>query len=287
MMQRIKFYLKPLVNEILDQLPPDMFTSPDTTFLDPALGGGQFLREVIKRLRAEGHSDDNIRSRIWGCEIRELRLKYAVRFGGVISDHLITTDFLSYDWGNMKFDVILGNPPYGKNSNLAVEFLNKSGLLAPRVCFVLPRTFRKTSILNRIDPYMHLRVDHTVPDHMFPAPILTCYQVWEKSNDLRAKIATKTAHPDFEFVTPDVANVCIGRVGAGPCGNIYLDDFQDRSVNSHYFIKTKNKTVLKKLQSLSPHFRNAGTQTVGVPSLSKDELIKIYEQGNDLRESKA
>lgn len=85
MLERVKFYLKPLVNEILDQLPPEIFTSDFTTFLDPALGGGQFLREVVSRLKAAGHSDQNIAGRIWGCEITHMRLKYAERMGGVIS----------------------------------------------------------------------------------------------------------------------------------------------------------------------------------------------------------
>ena len=110
--ERVKFHLKPLVDSMLAQLPDHVFTSDSTTFLDPAFGGGQFLREVVTRLRTAGHSDDNIRSRIYGCEITNFRVKYAQQLGGVISDNLVKGDFLSHDWGTMKFDVIVGNPPY-------------------------------------------------------------------------------------------------------------------------------------------------------------------------------
>ena len=39
-----------LVNEILDTLPQELFTSPDTKFLDPCCKSGVFLREIAKRL---------------------------------------------------------------------------------------------------------------------------------------------------------------------------------------------------------------------------------------------
>ena len=156
MLARIKFYLKPLVNEILDQLPPEVFHSDCTTFLDPAIGGGQFLREVVSRLRAAGHSDDNIRSRIWGCEITHMRLKYAEIKGGVISDHLIKCDFLSHDWGNMKFDVILGNPPFQEDRkpnshNLWCKIVDKTvGLCKPNGywAYVTPNIGRRAPVLS-------------------------------------------------------------------------------------------------------------------------------------------
>lgn len=39
-----------LVNDILDMLPQELFSNPDTTFLDPACKTGVFLREIAKRL---------------------------------------------------------------------------------------------------------------------------------------------------------------------------------------------------------------------------------------------
>lgn len=39
----------PLVDEILDQLPQELFTNPEKTFLDPAAGNGNFLVRVLER----------------------------------------------------------------------------------------------------------------------------------------------------------------------------------------------------------------------------------------------
>lgn len=151
--ERVKFRLKPLVDEILDQLPAHVFASDSTTFLDPAFGGGQFLREIVTRLRSAGHSDDNIRSRIYGCEINNFRVKYATQLGKVISDNLIKSDFLSHDWSNMKFDVIVGNPPYqsmdSKRIKLWSLILHKSfHMLTPdgHVAFVTPNSWLSQEI---------------------------------------------------------------------------------------------------------------------------------------------
>lgn len=39
-----------VANEMLDMLPQELFSNPDTTFLDPACKSGVFLREIAKRL---------------------------------------------------------------------------------------------------------------------------------------------------------------------------------------------------------------------------------------------
>jgi hypothetical protein len=111
MLSRIKFEIEDLANEMLDQLPSEVWASSTTTFFDPAIGGGQFVREIERRLREAGHSDANIKERVYGCEASGLNVKFALNKHKLVGNYAVC-DFLAQDFKGMKFDVIVGNPPY-------------------------------------------------------------------------------------------------------------------------------------------------------------------------------
>ena len=58
-----------LVNQILDQLPQDLFTDPSKTFMDPACGDGQFLSEVLIRKMQNGIDFETALSTIYGVDL--------------------------------------------------------------------------------------------------------------------------------------------------------------------------------------------------------------------------
>ena len=60
----------PLVNEMLDKLPYEVFIDPSKTFCDPAAGNGNFLVEVLKRKLINIHPLQSLQT-IYGVELME------------------------------------------------------------------------------------------------------------------------------------------------------------------------------------------------------------------------
>lgn len=152
MLFRINADIKVLVNEILDQLPKSVWTSNSTTFLDPAIGGGQFVSEIERRLLAAGHSKANIANRVFGYESGLPSIHAAIGRHGLVGKYSAKShdEFFNLDT-SMKFDVVVGNPPYqstedgSKRKKMWVSFATKSIDMSPIVAMVTPTAWQKTN----------------------------------------------------------------------------------------------------------------------------------------------
>ena len=135
---RTKANLDSLANGMLRGISDDLWKSKTSTFLDPAMGGGQIVKQIVNRLREYGHSDENIRERVWGIEEYPHRVMYAVNKHKLVGTYSVGS-FLEQDFDEMKFDVIVGNPPFSSGDDLLYsKFFEKSLELAGQVAMIFP-----------------------------------------------------------------------------------------------------------------------------------------------------
>lgn len=186
-----------------------------------------------------------------------------------------TADFLTVRIASDRKIAVIGNPPFGKNASKAVRFFNHAARQSSVIAFILPRTFRKASIVNRLDPAFHLLREEVVPDDAFlfrskPYNVPAIFQIWERRGSPRTPWPQETRHPDFEFTTPDRADFAIQRVGA-QAGRVHHDFAM--SPSSHYFVRGDVEAIMSRLD-----FASVVGNVAGNPSLSKSEIISLYRE---------
>lgn len=108
----------PLVQEMLDKLPQEVWTDPSKTFLDNSAGNGNFLVAILRRKLAAGHSPLQAISTIYGVElmpdnVEEMKDRLLVELPSLTSeevkkarkiiDHnIVCHDALTWDYENWK-----------------------------------------------------------------------------------------------------------------------------------------------------------------------------------------
>jgi predicted RNA methylase len=194
---------------------------------------------------------------------------------------IVQTDFFEWTPPMGKKIITIGNPPFGKNAALAVKFFNRAAEFSDVIAFVIPKTFRKASIINRLNKNFHMIHDETVPDHSFifngaTYSVPCAGQIWIKKNQPRERIITlklEQIKTWFELVEPAASDFAIQRVG-GRAGLIRTRDRMNFSAESHYFIKAHDQRVLPVFQQVD--FDTVKFNTAGNPSVSPSELIELW-----------
>jgi predicted RNA methylase len=194
---------------------------------------------------------------------------------------VIKTDFFDWVAPTGKRIITIGNPPFGKNAGLAVKFFNCAAKFSDVIAFVIPKTFRKASIINRLDQNFHMVSDETVPDNSFifngVAYNVPCAaQIWQRRDTPREKIVTlklEQVKTWFGLADPKDSDFAIQRVG-GRAGLIRTTDRMNFSAESHYFIQAHDPRVLPVFQKVN--FDSVKFNTAGNPSVSPSELVELW-----------
>lgn len=160
---------------------------------------------------------------------------------------IVKQDYLKLDANatnaNAKIHAI-GNPPFGRQSSTAIQFIKKSCSFCDSISFILPKSFKKDSLKKAFPLHFHLVFETDLPDKSFLVDgiehtVPCIFQIWlKKSHNREVKDIVEPIH--FTFVknteNPDISFRRVG-VNAGTIDTNTID----KSVQSHYFIKITNK----------------------------------------------
>jgi len=253
-----KYYTKEsVVDNCIGYVKEHIEINEDDLIIEPSAGNGSFI-EGIKLLSKN------------------------YRFFDIApeNDEIVEQDFLEYVW-EKKTTHVIGNPPFGRQSSTAIQFIKKASLFAKSISFILPKSFKKERMKKSFSLNFHLVFEIDLPENSFLVDgiehnVETVFQIWEKRDKNRA-IVENVEPSCYEFVGKmDNPEISFRRVGvkAGAISESILD----KSIESHYFIKfTNGKTVRENVESLRNiefHHNN----TVGPRSISKSELIHEFNR---------
>ena len=173
--------------------------------------------------------------------------------------------------------ITISNPPFGRNNSLSIPFFNKAADHSEYICFIVPRSWRKWSVINRLDRRFHLVADHDIQiDYEDEAGaklsvknnLATCFQFWQRKSTLRPRYSVVDKGL-VEKTTAAQADVALTIFGFG-CGKV-LTHFERKPNTTKMFLKLHHPQALNALQSVdySKFYKNtAYTQALSLQEIN-------------------
>ena len=233
-----------------------------STIIEPSAGAGAFSNKIS------------------GCIAYDLEPK---------SEGIIQQDFLKLDlkqWGDIHF---IGNPPFGRGSNLAFKFIHKMTSYKQTKSFslVLPVSHTRHHQKNKIDPYFHIMHEHYVNDFVEfgqKKKVSCIFQIWVRKDFKRelynlfpkTNVITVLPHhstsKDFDFKIGNKKRPAV----------VFNKSFTyyEEGRSSFYKIIVHNQLIYDILKSRvgSPLFRVKRQDFVAAANISQFELINCIEE---------
>lgn len=201
-------------------------------------------------------------------------------------------DFFKYKYKANKKYLVIGNPPFGKNSSLAVSFFNHSAKFADIIAFIVPRTFKRVSIQNQLNLNFHLIYNDDLP--LKPCcfePQMSAkssFQIWKKKKKRRKLVIYNKSHKDFKFLKkgpknifnqptpPTNADFAMKAYGSNS-GRITDKKLNQLTAKNWHWIKS-NIGITKLKNRFKTLDYSISEDTVRQDSLGQQDLIYLYEQ---------
>ena len=218
-----KYYTNPNVaNLCIDKIMEYLSPNKEDLLIEPSAGNGSFIKgmkEISNR-----------------CEFYDIEPE---------NSEIIKQDYMALNIERLLNETnlihVIGNPPFGRQSSMAIKFIKHSSKFANSISFILPKSFKKDSMQKHFPLDFHLIFEQDieengflVDDNVYDVPCV--FQIWQRKGENRS-VSEKLIPKGFQFVkkseNPDIA---FRRVGVY-AGNIFKDDIENKSEQSHYFIK--------------------------------------------------
>lgn len=250
-----KFYTPIQVAKICIDLIPEL-NSYDM-IIEPSAGNGSFSKQINNCIAYDISPEDN---------------------------NIIQKNFFEVEKQNAKHLLVIGNPPFGKRSSLAKDFIKHSRKIgAETIAFILPDTFSKLSNQSKtlFPENWRLIVEYKIKDNNFILPdgqkyhVPCSFYVWTcRKGDTNLRQKKLPPHPDFQFLTRGDINADFSINGnSGKVKEIN----EITNPKAEHYIKAvqKDKETLKQIfQSLDFNFLssvNGGNAWIG-----QQDILKAY-----------
>jgi hypothetical protein len=241
-----QFYTKPeiakkCISEVIRLCPE----TAQYLWIEPSAGTGAFLNSI---------------------PYRKIGIDIEPKSVGIIEQEFLTWPLPDEDF------LLIGNPPFGRQSTLAKAFIKK-GQDAKVIAFILPKSFTKPSMFNVFESHFHCIYTEDIPPNSFllndlEYDVPCVFQLWKKQDTIR-EVPQQVKESGFKYSKNSDWDITIRRVGVN-AGKCYVDK-KEYSPQSHYFITfDKEVDILDIAEKLNSH--TFPSNTVGPRSLSKTEI---------------